>query len=225
MFTLKQFLISKLLRRRGKAAFILSLPRYSHILDVGCGNNSPYNTKTLRPDCIYTGIDIGDYNQSKPLMADHYIVIDSAHFHQAIRQQGVVYDAVICAHNLEHCDKRWETLLAMISVLKPGGFLYLAFPCANSVNFPHRTGTLNYYDDPTHQELPPDLEHCITLLEQNNCVLLYQSASYQPRLLYWLGRVLETFSKHRQKVLPGTWEYYGFETIVWGKKLDTVLPR
>ncbi|MEM3334256.1 MAG: methyltransferase domain-containing protein [Thermoplasmata archaeon] len=38
------------------------------------------------------------------------------------------YDAVISAHNLEHCNDRYGTLEAMLKVIKVGGKLYLSFP-------------------------------------------------------------------------------------------------
>ena len=66
----RTLLVKKILRPNGKDAFLMSLPRAAEILDVGCGNNSPFRTKKILPKCIYTGIDIGDYNQSKPNLAD-----------------------------------------------------------------------------------------------------------------------------------------------------------
>jgi hypothetical protein len=46
------------LRPRGKLAFLKSLPPGARVLDVGCGNNSPRDAKVLRPDLIYTGLDM-----------------------------------------------------------------------------------------------------------------------------------------------------------------------
>lgn len=46
---------------RGKGGFLKTLPRGSTLLDVGCGNGSPYWFKANRPDLYYVGLDVGDY--------------------------------------------------------------------------------------------------------------------------------------------------------------------
>jgi len=42
---------------------------------------------------------------------------------------------------------------------------------------------------------------------------------YQPIGLYFIGFLVEPFSKLFNKVLIGTWEYYGFETIIIARKI------
>ena len=76
------------------------------ILDVGCGNNSPFHTKTVLPNCNYYGIDICDHNQTKPLLADLYIITTPDNFSFEISKYSNHFDAVISNHNLEHCDDR-----------------------------------------------------------------------------------------------------------------------
>jgi hypothetical protein len=75
----KDFIIKKI-RPNGKIDFLSSLPNNASILDVGCGNNSPYRTKRIVPNCVYTGIDVGDYNQTKPNKADGYIITSPENF-------------------------------------------------------------------------------------------------------------------------------------------------
>ena len=53
----------------------------------------------------------------------------------------------------------------MMNKLKQGGMLYLSFPCYDSLYFPRRMGTLNYYDDETHTEIPPKYEDIINLIK------------------------------------------------------------
>jgi hypothetical protein len=110
----------------------------------------------------------------------------------------------------------------MINVLKPGGFLFLSFPATRTVNFPIRNGcggsTLNYYDDTTHRGLPPDYENIIKTLESNNMEIIYKRDSYSPFFLRFLGFLLEPLSKIKNKVVMGTWEYYGFESVIWARK-------
>jgi SAM-dependent methyltransferase len=189
------------------------------LLDVGCGNNSPYDIKTKYSEIIYTGIDIEDYNQTKPNLADEYIVVKPENFAEAIENMAELFDAVISAHNLEHCNDRDRTLDAMIKALKPGGYLFLSFPTEKSVDFPPRKKTLNYYDDPTHKDKPPDYEKIISTLKANNMKVLFASKSYKPFPVYIAGFLLERKSKKEKEMLwPWTWGYWGFETIIWAKK-------
>ena len=56
--------------------------------------------------------------------------------------------------------------------LKKGGILYMAFPCEESITFPSREGTLNFYDDPTH--VKPFTKHSIfSSLKMSNFKEIY----------------------------------------------------
>lgn len=213
-------LIKKLLRPKGKDAFLWSLPKDAEILDVGCGNNSPFKTKKILPQCIYTGIDVGDYNQSKPNLADVYIVTNSENFSGKIRELATKYDAVISSHNLEHCHDREGTLISMMQVLKVGGKIYLSFPCEKSVFFPRRDGSLNYYDDKTHDLKPPSFDEVGDLLRRSGFEINYSTRSYKPNILWFLGLLNEPISKLKGRSLVGTWEFYRFESIFIATKIN-----
>jgi SAM-dependent methyltransferase len=213
----------KTLRKNGKTDFLSNLDSRSSILDVGCGNNSPYYTKKILPNCTYTGLDVGDYNQTKPLLADNYIVTKPEEFAKTIRTFFQKFDAVISSHNLEHCDERSATLGAMMDALKIGGKLFLSFPCENSVGFPKREGTLNYFDDPTHKLDPPDFDEIILEIESKGFEIEYAERNYSPGVLRVLGMFLEPISALKCRVMIGTWEYYGFESIVIARKLKQSL--
>jgi 2-polyprenyl-3-methyl-5-hydroxy-6-metoxy-1,4-benzoquinol methylase len=140
----------------GKRAFILSIPDNAMVLDVGCGNNSPLYTKSLKPNITYIGLDIGDYNQTSRPLADKYIITSPDLFASEIEKLSETVDCVISSHNLEHCIDRNRVVKAMVNALKPNGSIYLSFPCMDSVNFPgSRSGCLNYYDDSSHMYAPP----------------------------------------------------------------------
>jgi SAM-dependent methyltransferase len=213
-----QFLIAAFLRTKGKHAFILSIPNNSAILDVGCGNNSPYKVKTVLPFSNYTGVDIGDHNQSKINLADAYILTEPENFAKTICDFGQKFDAVICSHNLEHCNDRDATLVAMLNSIRKGGRLYLSFPCESSIKYPKRSGTLNYFDDKTHVDHPPDFDKIKDTLNAYGYKLVVEVQNYRPILLRTLGWMSEPFSMVRKKVLRGTWEFYGFESIIWAEK-------
>lgn len=208
------------LRPRGKVSFLSKLNPQSKILDVGCGNNSPFRVKQIIPNCEYTGIDIGDYNQFKPNLADNYIVVSSNNFTNKISKLSNSFDAVLSSHNLEHCDDRDGTFKAMLSSLKIGGQIFISFPCEESIKFPKRYGTLNYFDDDTHKFSPPNFSKLIEDLKISNFEVVFSTKRYKPPILWIMGLLLEPLSAHQKKVLRGTWEYYGFESIIWAKKLN-----
>jgi SAM-dependent methyltransferase len=203
-----------------KSSFLKKINHKGNLLDVGCGNNSPYNTKKEYPGIMYTGIDVGDYNQTKINLADDYIVVKPENFAEAIASMPKLFDTVISSHNLEHCNDREKTLDSIIKILKPGGYLFLSFPTEESINFPSRKGTLNYYDDSTHKDKPPEYDKIISKLKTNNIQILFANKSYKPFFWYLIGFFLEWKSKKDKEVKTWTWAYWGFETIIWAKKMN-----
>jgi SAM-dependent methyltransferase len=214
-------LIIKKIRPNGKIDFVSSLSSEALILDVGCGNNSPYRVKKILPQSVYTGIDVGDYNQTKHNNADRYIIASPESFSFEISKFSNEFDAVISSHNLEHCDHRDETLEAMLGALKVGGKLFLSFPCEQSVLFPKRGGTLNYFDDSTHKLTPPEFDSILLTLKKFEFDVVYSNKNYKPTLLWLIGLILEPVSRIKNRNLLGTWEYYGFESIIIAKKTQT----
>jgi SAM-dependent methyltransferase len=206
------------LRRRGKVSFLCGLAPNAKILDVGCGNDSPYKFKRVLPNCNYTGIDIGDYHQTKPNLADSYIIARPEDFAGEIAKLSNNFDAVISSHNLEHCSDRAGTLAAMLQSVKPGGVIYLSFPCENSVNFPRRQGTLNYFDDLTHTDTPPNFNDVVSKLINSGFEVKFARKQYRPGVLWLFGIIVEPIAARKRKVLKGTWEYYGFESVIWARK-------
>jgi len=214
-------IISKLIKQKGKYSFIDSIVANGKVLDVGCGNNSPYIIKTLRPDIYYVGIDIGVYNQTTEynVYANKYILANSNNFHLKIEELSNEFDAIICSHNLEHCNDYIATTLAMIKSLKKQGDIYLSFPCEESVGFPSRHGTLNFYDDSTHKNLI-QYSAFIAMLIENEMDIVFAVKRYRPALPFLIGLICEPFCRLLNKQAPtgGTWALYGFETIVIAKK-------
>jgi SAM-dependent methyltransferase len=211
------------LRPRGKLAFLRSLPPGARVLDVGCGNNSPRDAKVLRPDLVYTGLDVGDYNQQDSIRyADSYILVSPAEFANAISAHEGRMDAVVSSHNLEHSDDPAAVLSGMVAALRPGGRLFLAFPCEASVRFPSRRGTLNFFDDATHKTVPV-WETVLGTLGTRGIALEYARQRYRPWLLAGLGAALEPLGWLLRRNMPGgsTWALYGFESVVWGQRDDT----
>ena len=99
-----------------------------------------------------------------------------------------------------------------------GGYLYLSFPSKETINFLSRTNTLNYYDDKTHKRLPPDFEKVLKIMKDYKIYPVKKEKNYRPIIFRLLGIILEPYSKLTNKVIPGTWEKYGFESIIIGVK-------
>jgi hypothetical protein len=110
----------------------------------------------------------------------------------------------------------------MLGALKIGGRLYLSFPCERSVEFPKRVGVLNYYDDPTHKLSPPKFDEIVAFILSRGFHIEYSERNYSPKILSLVGRVFDPLSKIRKRKFLGTWEYYGFESIIIARKLDEV---
>lgn len=205
-----------LLRPMGKWGFLKSVVEYGKLLDVGCGNNSPLRTKQQRSDIHYTGIDVGVYNQAHGFekYADRLILTSPESFPEEIEKFRDEFDAVISSHNLEHCNDQTRVLLAMINSLKKKGYIYLAFPCEKSAKFPSQRGTLNFYDDASHQNLVP-YDEIIAILKQNHVVIDFTTRQYKPCILAIIGFIFEPVSRliNRQVLFGATWAYYGFDSI------------
>jgi len=212
-------IFSKILKSRGKRAFLLKLPLKSRILDVGCGNNSPFMTKTLRPDCHYTGLDVCEYRQTKTNLADRYLTTPPEKFAEQLEGMPArSFDAVFSSHNLEHCNEPERVLNEMIQLIAPGGRLFLAFPSARTIMLAPRTGTLNYFDDPTHLNLPPDWCTVVSKLQLEGLELQFATESYRPLVLSVIGAALEPVSYFRKTVMLGTWQFHGFESVIWARR-------
>ncbi len=210
-----------LLHPRRKMAFIHSIPKSAKVLDVGCGNSSPLITTTARPDLRYTGLDVCDYEQEAPASdySEEYVLVSPDKFAVEIMKRPNTYDAVISCHNLEHCTQQEQVLIAMLRSLRKNGTIFLAFPCADSLRFPSREGTLNFYDDKTHTK-PPDYAWILDSLREEGFKLTFARRRYRPWRLFVIGLLLEPMSRRKKKVIRGTWSFYGFETIIWAKKIQ-----
>lgn len=216
-----RFLIHRLIRPKGKVSFLETILENGTLLDVGCGNESPLNTKLQRPDLVYYGLDIGDYNQHESgRHADHYIVTSPENFAEAIEGMKNSFDAVISSHNLEHCNAPERVLVTMLESLNSGGRLYLSFPCEASVSFPKRSGTLNFYDDVTHATVL-DCNKVIDTINYHGCKIDFIARRYRPFIGFLLGLVLEPFGKVLKRNMPyaATWALYGFETVIWASRV------
>jgi len=212
-------LIKKTLRPRGQRSFISSIQKENcNILDVGCGNNSIF-LKSIKLNSFICGVDIDSFEQSNESKAlyDNLIICEAENFAQSIQNIEKDFDIVISNHNIEHCNDPQAVFRAMVEKTKVDGMLFFSTPSLNSVNFPSRGGGLNFYDDSTHIS-PIDL---VKLLESESYRLecKYYNKAYKPPIWWFLGLAQEYISKKRNFIMTGTYDYYGFEQIMWLQKI------
>ena len=202
--------------------FLLTLnnSRETRILDIGCGNNSIRRIRKYCNNVFYSGLDVEDYNleEKSKQEINEYITVDSKQFANEILRWENREDAVISSHNIEHCEFPETVIVNMTKALKNGGRLYMAFPSEESVNFPRGyEGCLNFYDDHTHLKVP-DWKLILQVLQENDMIIEFACKNYQPEIMRLMGENNLEKSKGIKKVLPGVWEYYGFESIIWARK-------
>ena len=218
MVDLTHFL-KKTLRPRGQRAFLSSIKKDNpKILDVGCGNASSVFLKTVKPNSMVYGIDVGDFNQSDESkdLYEQYIISEPEMFAQSIQNIDRHFDVVLSNHNIEHCNDPESTFRAMVDRTAIGGHLFIATPSLNSVDFPSRGGGLFFYDDPTHRH-PVDLMKLFQS-ESHRLECRYYTKSAKPFFWWVLGWAQEHTSKRKNQIRLGTWDFYGYESIIWLRK-------
>ena len=184
------------------------------ILDLGCGGHSPRYFKTQFPHCKYTGVDHATYRNTLDdlSLADAYFEVNLDDSDLSFLPNKS-YDLVVLSHVLEHLRNGRELLTCAASKVDVGGFVYVSHPHSDSVNFPHRADTLNFYDDVTHISIwsPNEARYILSemgfeIIESGrtrlarNLLMMPIKAAISP----FLGGVTG----------PMLWDLYGFEEFV-----------
>ncbi|MEI2707415.1 MAG: class I SAM-dependent methyltransferase [Chitinophagaceae bacterium] len=213
-------LIKSIIDKYSKYYFVKKLLPKTRLLDVGCGNHSASKIYYLNKNISIDGIDIIEYNTNehdKQIM-NNYFIVEPDEFNNFINKLPNNYNSIVCSHVIEHVANYEDLLTVLLNKLAPNGLLYLSFPNANSVNYPKRSGTLNFYDDETHEKFPPDVEDVKKIILKNSCEIVDQITPNKILLGYILGMLVEPISILTKKVLPFTWYYWGFENVFIVKK-------
>lgn len=194
------------------------------ILDIGCGNGSPSLTKKWFPGCRYCGADIQRYNLSAAddaAMDEFYPLGADGSGYAAIPEAS--YDLVILNHVVEHMKDPMPILAALCGKLKPGGYLWVAFPSLRSLSLPHSVDeTLNFCDDPTHIYLPQIPEIANVLLAKG--VSIVHAGRSREGFFTSLGDAFKLLKRQVARALTGRfsgrglWYILGFEDHVLGQR-------
>lgn len=144
-----------------RTQFVKSLPQEANLLDLGAGDGSLTIYKSWpkpdRSDVKMYGLSLVPIER-----AAHYHAVAYSDFEGVAPVfEDVQFDAVVCAHFIEHMKDPRRVIEFFASRLRPGGTAYIEWPHRISKNFPSRrefinrgfpTSTMNFADDPTHIE-------------------------------------------------------------------------
>lgn len=192
------------------------------ILDIGCGNNSPSTTKRWFPDCHYSGADIAQYNNSEQDIAAidtfYPLGLDGSGY-SVIPDKS--YDFIILHHVIEHMESPAPILATICSKLKPGGYIWIAFPSLRSLSLPSAEGTLQFCDDPTHVHVPEIREISNILL--TNGVKILNAGRSRDFVRTLIGVAILPLAFLRRLLTgrmssKGLWYVLGFEDHVFGQR-------
>lgn len=194
------------------------------ILDVGCGNNSPTTTKHWFPGSSYAGADIERHNNDDADMSAmdvYYQVGVDGSGYDAIPDGE--FDFVILNHVVEHMSAPEPILAKICQKLKPGGYIWIAFPSVKSLSLPSGEGTLQFCDDFTHIRLP-DVREVSNVLLANQVKVLHAGRS-RPFTRTMIGVALLPWAFLRRLLTgklsgKGLWYILGFEDHVFGQRRE-----
>ena len=194
------------------------------ILDVGCGNHSPSITKRWFPGSHYAGADIQRYNlgdKDDAAMDEFYLLGVDGTGYDAIPDAS--YDLVILNHVIEHMTETAPILARLCLKLKPGGYIWIAFPSLRSLSLPSSVDeTLQFCDDPTHVYVP-DVREVANILLANGVKVLHAGPSREG-LLTTIADCVKFVKRILRKWLTGKfsgrgmWYLLGFEDHVLGQR-------
>lgn len=210
----------KLVDKNCKFNWIESVPRNARVLDIGCGNDSALKLKSVREDIVYHGVDISDYNLSHAgrKAMDKYFIFQESTFLAELEGLTNDYDCVVLSHVLEHVNNPNDLLSAITKKLKRGGKCFISFPAIESVNFPKRNWTLNFYDDLTHLNLI-DADRLVESLSKYYKIERYVRRNYGRWSTRVLATILDLLSGVFKKNTFLSWYRWGFEVVINVKKL------
>jgi 2-polyprenyl-3-methyl-5-hydroxy-6-metoxy-1,4-benzoquinol methylase len=192
------------------------------ILDIGCGNNSPITTKRWFPGSHYSGADIQRYNlndQDLAAMDTFYLLDSGGENYSSIPDSS--FDFIVLHHVVEHMTTPAPILATICSKLKPGGYIWIAFPSLRSLSLPSAEGTLQFCDDPTHVHIP-DIREISNVLLANGVKVLHSGRS-RSFVREMIGAMLLPWALLRKMITgrlsgKGLWYILGFEDHVFGQR-------
>jgi len=132
------------------------------------------------------------------------------------------FDFIIMNHVIEHMDDSAAKLAMICKKLKPGGYIWIAFPSRHSLSLPSAEGTLQFCDDQTHVYVP-DFREVSNILLANGTRVIHAGQSRD-----FIREVIGAFLlpwKYLKRLVTGKlsakglWMILGFEDHVLGQRI------
>lgn len=190
------------------------------LLDIGAGNHSPSKTFELFPSCEYHGVDLSkdyNYNEADEKALKGFYEMDLTKLEYENIPDNY-FDYINMAHIIEHLHNGDKVLAGLAAKLKTGGHIYIEYPGKQSTKLPSMSGSLNYYDDPTHVRIY-SYNEIADILSQ--CGFIVLSKGMRRSWFYILTMPLRiTGFLLKGKKIPANvfWDLLGFAEYVYAKK-------
>jgi SAM-dependent methyltransferase len=131
------------------------------------------------------------------------------------------FDFIILHHVVEHMPVPAPILTTICTKLKPGGYIWIAFPSLRSLSLPSAEGTLQFCDDPTHVYVP-DIRDISNILLANGVRVIHAGRS-RAILREMIGVAILPWALLRRMITgklsaKGLWYILGFEDHVFGQR-------
>jgi 2-polyprenyl-3-methyl-5-hydroxy-6-metoxy-1,4-benzoquinol methylase len=200
-----------------RSIFLKNLPENSKILDVGAGEGALAIQKQWpmfpRQDLkMYAlSLEVGPFFHLYETFEIKNFETDPDIF------PGIEFDAMICAHFIEHMSEPAQSIEFFARRIRSGGRLYLEWPHPFTKKLPTSKSlseqgfdvmTFNFFDDGTHIETWP-VEMLLDLLKKNGFVLETGGRVYLP----WIGEQMRDHArpeKDKIRLTIGSWAALGW---------------
>lgn len=132
------------------------------------------------------------------------------------------FDFIILHHVIEHMPAPAPILSEICSKLRPGGYIWVAFPSVRSLSFPPaEDGTFQFCDDDSHIYVPGIREISNVLLESGVKVL--HAGRTRDMAREFVGALVLPWALLKRLItgrlsVRGLWYLLGFEDHVFGQR-------
>jgi SAM-dependent methyltransferase len=162
-----------------RTSFLKMLPTGAVVVDIGAGDGSLSVFRTW-PSLERGDIRMYAYSIEKGRLFDEFDGYEISDWNTAPPDfEGMKFDAVICAHFIEHIADPSSLVDWAARKLNPGGRIYLEWPSVNSLVQPSRAELekvgvpliiSRFDDDHTHRDLP-DCDAIIAAAQERDLVV------------------------------------------------------
>lgn len=146
-----------------RTAFLKTLATGAEVVDIGAGDGSLTVFRSW-PEPKREDLKMYAYSIEKGRYFDDYSGYETSNWNVSQPEfEGKCFDAIVCAHFVEHIQDPESLVLWAARKLRKGGRIYLEWPSSNSLSLPSRKELeklgvpliiSRFDDDGTHQALP-----------------------------------------------------------------------